>query len=215
MAKYEYLDVTHLVVHDQLDAKGDVAVTGTATLGGLRLSDTSWEDLRFPVQAINPPGQASDPDVETTTGMLLFAAASTELVFGVAQMPHAWKEGTTIIPHVHWSKTTSAGGNVLWQLDYEVVANGAVATLAYGEQLQSVAAVTGTPDGDTANEVLISSFGDLAMTGKTVSCLIIWKLSRIGGDGTDTYGADARLFELDFHYEIDSFGSNEEYTKGT
>jgi hypothetical protein len=40
-----------------------------------------------------------------------------------------------------------------------------------------------------------------------------WKLSRIGGDGTDTYTADARLLEFDIHYEVDSMGSSEELVK--
>jgi len=180
---------------------------------GFRLTETVWDDLRFPSQGINPPGAASDPDVESTTGLLLFAAAGTETIAGVAQMPHAWNEGTVIIPHVHWQKTTSAAGNVLWQLDYEVVSNGSVAAMDYGSQLQTATSVNGTPDNDTANEVLISSFSETAMTGKKISCLILWKLSRIGGDGTDTYGADARLLEFDIHYEINSLGSEEQFTK--
>jgi hypothetical protein len=47
----------------------------------------------------------------------------------------------------------------------------------------------------------------------SVSPIIKWKLSRIGGDGTDNYNAVARFLELDFHYQIDGFGSEEEYTK--
>lgn len=172
-----------------------------------------WDDLRFPSQGINPPGAAADPDLETTTGLWLFAAAGTETLAGVAQLPHAWKEESTIKPHVHWQKTTSAAGNVLWRLDYEVVANGAVAPMAYGSQIDSASPVSGTPDGDTANEVLITSLGDIDMSGKLISCLILWKLSRIGGDASDTYGADARLLEFDIHYEIDSRGSIQEFTK--
>ena len=172
-----------------------------------------WDDLRFPVQAINPPGQASDPDVEASTGALLFAAGGTELVYGIAQMPHAWREATAIVPHIHWQKTTSAAGNVLWQFDYEVFNNGDVAAMNFPNQLQVTEPVGGTPDNDTANEALISSFGEVSMTGKNISCLIHWKLSRIGGDAADTYGADARLLEVDFHYSIDSLGSAEQFTK--
>jgi len=185
------------------------------TVGNFRLSNTSWDDLRFPSQGINPPGAASDPDVETTTGLWLFAAAATQMLAGIAQMPHSWKEGTTLKPHVHWQKTTSAGGDVLWQFDYEVVNNGAVAAMDYGSQLQATTVATGTPDGDTANEVLITPLGDITMTGKTVSSIIFWKLSRIGSDAADTYGADARMLEFDIHYEVDSFGSNDEFVKGS
>jgi hypothetical protein len=34
-----------------------------------------------------------------------------------------------------------------------------------------------------------------------------------GSGLTDNFLGDAGLFEIDFHYRIDSFGSNEEYIK--
>jgi len=51
------------------------------------------------------------------------------------------------------------------------------------------------------------------MPGKTLSSMILWRISRIGGSGSDTYPSDARLLEFDIHYQIDSLGSNEEYIK--
>lgn len=67
-----------------------------------------WDDLRFPVTAVNPPGNVSDPDIDPTTGLLLFAHNATNLVYIVAQMPHEWHEGSGIRPHIHWMKTTTA-----------------------------------------------------------------------------------------------------------
>ena len=58
--------------------------------------NSCWDDLTFPATAINPPGAASDPGRETTTGLLLFDAAGVELIYCLAQMPHKWKEGTAI-----------------------------------------------------------------------------------------------------------------------
>lgn len=172
-----------------------------------------WDDLRFPAQNLRIPGTGTPPGTEAATGFLLFGASSTELVGGIAQMPHAWREGSTIKPHVHWQKTTSAAGNVLWRLDYEIVNNGAVAPMAYGSQIESASPVAGTPDNDTANEILITSLGDIAMSGISISGHLLWKLSRVGGDASDTYGADARLLEYDIHFQIDSRGSIEEFTK--
>ncbi len=35
------------------------------------------------------------------------------------QLPHNWKEGTTIFPHLHWMpKATASSGNVEWNFDY-------------------------------------------------------------------------------------------------
>lgn len=60
-----------------------------------------WEDLRFPAQGINPAGSSAPPDVEALTGMLAFDNSADNMVGGVAQMPHSWKSGTAIEPHVH------------------------------------------------------------------------------------------------------------------
>ena len=172
-----------------------------------------WDDLRFPAQGINPPGAGSDPDVDSATGLLLFGAAGTQTIAGVAQMPPAWLEESTIIPHCHWQKTTSAAGDVLWQFDYEIANNGDTGPLTYANTLTASSPVAGTPDNDTAGECLISSFGNVTMRDKKISCLIFWKLSRVGGDAADTYGADCRLVEFDIHYIRDGFGSQAQFTK--
>ena len=174
---------------------------------------TSWDDLRFPATAINPPGQASDPDVEASSGLLLFAASGTELIYALAQMPHSWDEGSDISPHIHWTKTTSAGGDVAWNLKYKLFPIGGVGDADWTDVGIASSPVTGTPDGDTANEHLITAWDDIDMTEQTLSCCILFEISRLGGDASDTYGADARLLEFDIHYQVDSFGSEQEFSK--
>ena len=191
------------------DAAEISAVTDYANKG--RFGGSWWEDLRFPAQGINPPGAVSDPAVESTTGLLLFSASATNLIGGVAQLPHGWVEESVIEPHIHWQKTTSAAGNVLWRFEYEVVDNGAVAAMTYANVVDSLTSLA--PDTNTANLVLVNSFGNVVMTGKHISCMMLWKLSRIGGDGTDTYGANARLLELDIHYQLNQAGSDQLYRK--
>lgn len=173
----------------------------------------NWDDLRFPATAINPPGQASDPDVEATSGLLLFAAAGTELIYALAQMPHSWREGTNISPHVHWQKTTSAAGNVAWQLKYKMAPIGEVMDADWSDADIATATVTGTPDNDTADEHLITAFTDIAMDGKSLSDCILFQIARVGDDAADTCGADARLLEFDIHFIIDTLGSEQEFIK--
>lgn len=177
-------------------------------------SPVVWDDLRFPAQGINPPGNVSDPSVDTATGLLLFSGSATNMIGGVAQMPHSWDEGSVIIPHVHWQKTTSAVGNVLWRFEYDTLVNpGEVSPLTYANQIDATTPVEGTPDNDTAGENLISSFGEVDTTDKLISVCILWKLSRIGGDVLDTYAADARLVEFDIHYQLDANGSFQQFRK--
>ena len=171
-----------------------------------------WDDLRFPSQGINPPGAVSDPLTEATTGLKLFRANQTNMLAGVAQMPHSWVEGSIVVPHVHWQKTTSAAGNVLWRFEYDNVFNpNEISLLTYANQMDAAATVGGTPDDNTAQRNLISSFGNMAMDDKRISCCILWRLSRVGGD--DTYGANARLVEFDIHYQINSDGSQQQFVK--
>jgi len=173
---------------------------------------TSWDDLRFPAQGINPPGQVSDPAREATTGLLLFGASGTETIAGVAQMPHDWKEGSILGPHVHWQKTVAGAGDVVWQLDYEVVPNGDIATMGYTSQLQSNTIVPQITDDNSANRLLVTDLGEMTMVNKKISCCILWKLSRVGGDAADTYASDARLVEFDIHYQRGQLGSTYEYS---
>lgn len=177
-----------------------------------RLDDTQWDDMKASATAINPPGAASDPDRESTSGLLLFSASGTELVFIFMQMPHSWVEGSEISPHVHWTKTTSASGDVAWRLRYKHFPIGEVGDSSWTDMGIVSDTVGGTPDNDTANEHLISSFGDIDMTGKGLSDCILYELSRVGGDSADTYGADARLLEFDVHFQMDKFGSEERFT---
>lgn len=171
-----------------------------------------WDDLQFPATSINPPGQVSDPDFDTTNGGWLFAAAGTEVVYLMAQIPHTWKQGSVLKPHVHWQKTTSAGGDVLWQFDYKWAPIGEVMDAAFTTVTSSEVAPP-TVDGDTADEHLITPFTDMDAAGKGISDMLAMKISRIGGDASDTYGADARLLEFDIHYIRDSRGSINEYGK--
>lgn len=171
-----------------------------------------WDDMRAPASAINPPGQASDPDVEAATGLFLFSPTVTELVYVAMQLPHAWCEGTQMVPHVHWTKTSSAAGDVMWQLRYRWANPGGVFT-DWSSALQQASVVAGTPDDDTDWRHLISSFGEIVIPDGLISMMLLLEISRIGGDAADTYGADARFLEFDTHYQINAPGSVEQFEK--
>lgn len=171
-----------------------------------------WDDLRFPASAANPPGLASDPDYDTTSGGWLFAATGTELLFFQGQLPHAYAEYTGITPHVHWMKTTSASGNVVWEFAYKKARIGEVMDAAFTTVTASTT-VNGTPDNDTADEHLITSFGEMEEGSFEISDMLLMKVSRLGGDGSDTYAADARLIEFDIHLRHDQLGSSGEFYK--
>lgn len=168
-----------------------------------------WEDLLFPAAAINPPGGASDPDYDATVGGWLFDATGTELLFIQAQLPHSWAR-TVLKPHVHWQKTTSAAGNVLWRLEYRWARIGEAMDGSWTTLDTTTAIVS---DQDTADVHAISAFDEIPRTTEDISDMLLMKFSRIGGDASDTYGADARLLEFDIHYQKNALGSEYEYER--
>lgn len=176
----------------------------------IRGSSPRWDDLRFPVTAVNPPGQVSDPDVDVNSGLLLFASNATELIFIIAQMPHSWLLGSEVRPHVHWCKSTSAAGNVAWRLRYRLSPIGAVSTDWVDHGFANEPA---TADDNTAFQHIINAWEPIQMTDMTLSGIINFELTRVGANALDTYGADARLAEFDLHYQVDSRGSRQEYRK--
>jgi len=168
---------------------------------------TNWDDLRFPAQAINPTGGAGAADIDSNTGTLLFAASGTELIAGVAQMPHSWQEETYIAPHIHWQTTDNNAGDVLWRFEYDI----ANVNEAFSGSYTTLDVVASSET--NSNQHLIAGFGNVPMGLKKLSCIIMWRISRIGGDASDTYGSDARLLEFDIHYQIGSVGSGLPFRK--
>jgi len=207
-----YIDDLHTTLREcflgDFYVESDLNVTRDINIfeGTLVLHDTVWEDLRFPATAIYPPG-VSDPDFDATHIGWLFDAGGTEVLFFIAQIPHQWKVDSNLKAHVHWMPTNTNTGKVLWRLEYkwtniDEVDAGSWTTL---NVLDSGAG--------TAYTHQIAAFASIDGTGKEISSILTIKLSRIGGDATDTYNTDALLKEFDIHYEIDTLGSREEYSK--
>ena len=167
-----------------------------------------WDDLRFPAQAINPAGAAVPPTVSNTTGMLEFAGGSTDnTIAGQAQMPHNWKYGTSIDPHIHTLFTTAAANvSAEWRLEYNVFPLGSASTTAYGSYTTLPLLVVKNPNDNKV--VVYSEFNQIPMVGCIGSTTILWRLTRVASDTVnDTDSNAVALTEIDFHYQIDKLGS--------
>ena len=165
-----------------------------------------WDDLRVPVTAVNPPGLGSDPNFNTTEGYYEFADGATNLLFITVQLPHAWREGSEIRPHVHGVQT--AAGLPLWRMSYKWFNNNATYPAAFTDNDVTRSVFTYS----SGNLVQISEFSPIAGTGKRISSMLQIKLQRIGGDAADTLnGAAANLLEFDIHYQVDGHGSERQF----
>lgn len=175
-----------------------------------------WRDILGPVTGINPLGAASDPDVDSVDGTLLFDDTTEEVIALVIQVNHDWAgnvsaEGLTGRLHVHWSKTTDAAGDVEWEYRYRIFSEGDIPP----SWSAWAAADTRSSAVDATQKQIIDGFPDIDMSGQEVSCIVSIQVRRNPAAADDTYGADAKLWSVDMHYLSDSFkaGSDLEYTK--
>lgn len=165
-----------------------------------------WDDLRFPAQGINPAGAVDAPTVDTTLtdypGTLLFSGAADNVIAGVAQLPHAWQAGTAVRPHLHWSKPVGSASAADWVFYYRILGSPGD---AHGALVGPVAGtlVAGTPA--LANSMLLTSFGEITLSGQKESTCLAWQVRRLGN--TDADNGTARLFEFDIHYQTDKSGT--------
>lgn len=184
-----------------------VVIDGPLQVGG-------WDDLRFPAQGINPAGAVDAPTVETTLtgypGTLLFSGSQENVIAGVAQLPHAWKRGSAIHPHIHWSKPVGSANAVAWVLYYRILGSPGQ---THGALQGPFAATTTVGDPTASNSMLISSFAEIDMAGQKESTCLAWQVRRLGN--TDADSGTARLFEFDIHYQTDKSGTIEEFPGGS
>lgn len=174
-----------------------------------------WDDLRITLDRGNDATQIDYFQGSSGPQIWYFRNnAKLESMSFTVQLPHTWKEGTTIHPHLHWSPKTSASGNVEWKLEYSWV-NYDSATPQVFPAITTSTVVANGPF--TASSHVISSLtnGDAGLdgTGKKISSILICRLTRNSDNTADTYAGDAGLLFLDFHILVDGFGSNNKFTK--
>jgi hypothetical protein len=176
------------------------------------LRTPEWTDLFVPVNAVKvPAAQAPTWTAYKGTRVLAFSdqsvAGNEERVYFSIQLPHGYKEGSDISPHVHWVGENNAAENVVWQLSHSWAnIHGVFPT----ETLLTVEAANST----TPDYHNMSEFPDIGGTGKTLSSMLLCELRRNSSNVLDTFaGKDAYLLEFDVHFQMDTLGSQQEFTK--
>lgn len=176
-----------------------------------------WDDLRVPLVGVQQGG-VKDPDFvqvkddgSGSTGVYAwgFDSGSEEELFFAVQMPHSWKQGTPIRPHIHWSPSNTNTGSVSWGLEYTL----SEINSAFGNT--TILDVQQAGSG-TAYQHQIAAWDEIDMSGiDSVSAMILCRVFRDAGGalGTDDYNADAIGLEVDFHYLRNDLGSRAEYVK--
>lgn len=173
----------------------------------IRLNDSRDYDDWNMIGFARPIG-SSDPSFSNINSSGIYGWVFTngkELHFPGVQLPHSYKEGSSLIPHIHWAPTTTATYTGTWTLDmidWLSVQSGAA--------LNSVTTVTAAFNSSvTAHQIQSQDFS-AAFTGtnRKVSSIGLFRLSLSLSAGTSCV-----LAGLDCHILKDSIGSISANTK--
>jgi hypothetical protein len=179
----------------------------------LILKDTVWDDLTFGISAVKVGG-INDPTFEVfktngagSTGVYCyqFSPNSRQEVFFSVQLPHTFKEGSDVSPHVHWSPLTTETGTVVWGLEYTIANFGET----YGNTLVDTIISSAHT---TAFAHQIVDFPDIASTSRTVSAVYMCRMYRDATSTDDTYPSKVALLAVDFHVQKNKLGTEDEYS---
>ena len=197
-----------------IESDGTVRMDSTATV---------WNDIMVYPDATTRGG--SNPPVwgtrfksnagNTSQGVYLwmFSSSQEQELYFTLQIPHDYKLGSDLFPHVHWTtvSVTPSGTNVVWGLEYTIVAIGGNFPVTNTITGNSVISFIGTPTG--AGQHLINSLGSISGTNIGISSIIVCRIFRSVGNASDTFANEVGYLGFDVHYEQDTQGSREEYIK--
>jgi hypothetical protein len=204
--------------------------------------DTGWEDLRVSATMMTVKGsQYSTPPEFTTilwnsqrgpsySGLLGYSFGYGKGVFQSgyfhAQLPHSYKPGTDIEPHIHVrldpADEGAAGQKLLLEFEYVWVNMGE--DRPNNSTIISINHEVASHDLESDN--LLISFGFISKPDAQISSLLDCRFSRITFDPNwsknfwtpqglenDSFLGNLIFKEFDFHYQKDSRGSAERYVK--
>jgi len=151
----------------------------------------------------------------TSQGVFLwmFSASTEQELYFTIQIPHSYKVGSTLFPHVHWTTATGtpSGTNVVWAFEYSIIAIGGTFPNTSTISNNTVISPIGSPTG--IGQHLITSLGSISGTGFGISTILVCRLYRSVTDSNDTFGNEVGFLGFDIHYEKDTEGSRTEFTK--
>ncbi|MGB3008331.1 MAG: hypothetical protein WBC06_17580 [Chitinophagaceae bacterium] len=177
--------------------------------------EVRWDDLRVVLD--NGSDAASIGYLSGSSGPQIWYFrdnGTVEAMSFIVQLPHAWKEGSTIYPHLHWTPRSSGSGNVEWNFEY-TWANYEESPTEVFPAITTNTVVASGPFTATTHLItpLSSSNAGISGSGKKISSVLVCRLWRNSNRVSDTYSDYTGLLFVDFHIQIDSWGSREEYIK--
>jgi hypothetical protein len=192
--------------NSEFEADGTMKFNGNATV---------FDDMLGDITRTKTVGTRVTLDDTENTLNFTSSAALTDYVFINFQMPHRWKVGTTLYPHIHWEQNANNVPN--WLIQYRWQINGSAKTTAWTNYKCNTSNAFTYVSG-VLNQISYGG-GLTPPVGAGLSDIIEIRLIRDTSNtstvftGSDPYSGTASVTTVDIHYQIDTLGSRTEYSK--
>jgi len=193
-------------------AQGNSTAAGVINMTGAPLlTKPVWDDILVPADTANKHDAAPPSYVKFGSGSsdlysYDFDKDNDESLLFTMQIPHTYKKGTNLRPHMHWTvKTTVNSGNVVWGLEYMIRSFDATYP---ADSTTIITAATAVP---TVYKHVITSLPEISGTGLKESSVLVGRMFRDANHALDTFNADATLLEIDFHFQVEKMGTITEF----
>lgn len=208
LPRVRYIEGTNLIQLGDIDGGNylEINETGEVRLYG---EATQWDDFSVPLNR-SRQGVNSKPDYDTTNLGLLFPQNdTTEEVQFVAQMSHKKELGTNIHLHIHYIQSVAT--QPTFTVEFKFYNNGATVPTSWTTiNTSDVGGSKGVFPYTSGSIMQIATFPAIAPpVDEDVSANLDVRVYRNDNDVT----GDVLGKYIDFHYAIDSLGSNEEFVK--
>lgn len=195
-----------------VESDGTMRMDGAATV---------WDDIMIFPDATSKGGSNTPTwtkfkdNGSSSQGVFLwiFSPSTEQEVYFTVQIPHGYKVGSDLYPHVHWTttSTTPTRSNVVWGLEYTVVKIGGIFSnttiLNANNVIPGILTISGV------GQHLITSFGPISGSNLDISTILVCRLFRKAADVLDAYTDPVGLLGFDIHFEKDTQGSRTEFIK--
>ena len=180
-------------------------------------SATTWIDVLGNASNVKSQGAGVSVNAaEQTIEFLTTANPATDYAWFTIQIPHQWKVGTKLYPHIHWQQTANTNPNMgiayRWQKNGSTTDAG---TFMLDTQMTNVFTYTS----GTLNQISHGLNDITPPVGAGLSDILQIRVLRdrnniLGAfSGSDTYNATVSVTSVDIHMECDTLGSRTQFTK--
>lgn len=180
----------------------------------IELQTTVYDDYVTPISPATFRGASNNPtltklfdDGAGSTGIWAYVFVNGDEVLVTVQLPHRWKEGTTIYPHIHFMCTSDVDPADNFGIEFEYTWADINEDFPANTTLTTTDISTGVNTDDMHQFANIPAAG-INGAGHTISSVLLCRIKRVAAIADD-YADGVAILDFDVHYEINTMGSRQ------